>query len=362
MRTAKSIICRGLGFILIVGAWFLLGPAGSCLADVASPPSGFQRIELLGNSDTFVSTPYLRPTEAMGTVVSIDNNIVTVGGSPAWSAGQFVYITGAQTNSYFLLFLNGAKEGCYFGITNNGTDTLSLDLAGDTLSSVAVGDRVAIHPYWTMATLFPNGQSVHACPNPGFRYTEIFIPNFNGAGVNLSAAKTYYYFTNSSGGNWRLFPQMTNNNNDVLLPDVFFIVRHNLDIDTTLTIHGSVVCSKWSIGLATLTSGKQDNIVSLPRPAEMTLNESGLIESGAFSSSPNPGFRTDELFTFDNTVKMKNKSASATYYYYASLWRHFPSMADAGNETPFKPGNAVIIRKASGTTMPVWINLPNYQY
>ena len=112
--------------------------------------------------------------------------------------------------------------------------------------------------------------------------------------------------------------------------------------------------------LATLVSGKQDNMIALPRPTDVSLDESGLIESGAFQPSSSRFIRTDELFIFDNAVRMKNKSASATYYYYNNMWQRYPLTTDVGNETPFQAGNAAVIRKASAATSPLWVNAPNY--
>ncbi|HOW67930.1 MAG TPA: TIGR02597 family protein [Candidatus Paceibacterota bacterium] len=328
--------------------------------EVASNPAGFFRITLLGNSDTIVSLPYLRPAAASGLVASVSGNVLTVSGSTSWTASQFVYQPGVQANTYFMTVLSGAKEGFYYPIVQSTSDALTLNLADDTLDGMLPGDRIAVHPYWTLGTIFPKGRAVHASSSQLIRKTEILIPNYQGTGINLSAIKTYYFLNDDSGGTWRQFAHSGIKDDDVILPDVMFIVRHNIDTDTTLTVQGDVASSKWAIPLSTLLAGKQDNIVALPRPIDVSLNNSGLIESGAFASSPSRLVRTDELLVFNNTLKQKNKSAAATYYYCNGMWQRFPLTDDVGDEKPFKAGTGIIIRKASGPTIQLWINEPGY--
>lgn len=325
--------------------------------EVSSNPSGFYRIELLGNSDTIVSLPYLRPEAACGLVVSYTDNVVVVTGSPSWTENQWIYAAGVQTNSYFMLICSGTREGAYYPITANGADSLTLNLSGDTLNDLSAGDRVAIIPYWTLGSIFPNGQAAHASPSKYIRRTEIYIPNYNGTGVNLGSQKMYYF----SGGNWLLYlTTPVIGNDDPLLPDAYFVVRHNVATNTTLTLLGSVACSNWRIPLNTLASGKQDNVVALPRPASVSLLDSGLVSSGAFRASTSAYNRTDELYVYDNTVVAKNKSASALYYYYIDHWRRYNYTTNANDALVFTPGSGVVIRKGAFTENPIWLNEPGY--
>lgn len=107
---------------------------------------------------------------------------------------------------------------------------------------------------------------------------------------------------------------------------------------------------------------KQDNFVALTRPAVVTLNDSGLVQSGAFLASITTFNRTDELFVFDNSAVGKNKGPVATYYYFDGAWRKFGSNDDFGNEPVFTPGTGVIIRKNStaGGVSSFWLNQPGY--
>jgi uncharacterized protein (TIGR02597 family) len=113
--------------------------------------------------------------------------------------------------------------------------------------------------------------------------------------------------------------------------------------------------------LVTTTSNQQDNFLALTRPVSVSLDNSGLVSSGAFAASPLPGALTDELLTFDNTVAQRNKSSSAIYYFWNGAWRRVGAGTNiVGQSAVFAPGNAVIVRKATNSVSPLWLNSPTY--
>jgi uncharacterized protein (TIGR02597 family) len=345
-----------IGVVFVLGVFAQISAVVA--ANVTTEPSGFYKVTLAGSSDTFVSLPFVRPKAACGLVQSASGNVVTVNGSPGWTTDQFVYSAGIQPDSHYIYFRNGAKEGRYYPITANGPASLTLNLSGDTLAGVSGSDRFDIIPYWTLATIFPNGQGINISPTPGNRPTEVFIHDVNAVGIDLTASRIYYL----GPGGWRQLGQGTaNKNDDVLLPDAYITVRHNIAGNTTLTLRGSVLMSKWALPLATHPSSKQDNPVSLPRPVPVSLTQSGLFQSGAFNASPTPGNRTDELFTFDNTLTGIDRTASKIYYYWNGAWRRLGAgTADVGAEIVFAPATTAIIRKNLGASTPLWVNTPTY--
>jgi uncharacterized protein (TIGR02597 family) len=342
-------------FFLAFLAIFGLCARGSI---VVAGSSGSLQINLLGNSDTFVTLPYVRPEVASGLVQSVSGSVVNVTGPTGWSTGQFVYSSGIQTNTYFIIIRSGAKEGFWYTITANDSTSLTLNLMGDSLSGLNANDQFDIIPYWTLATFFLNGQGINVSPTPGNRPTEVFIHEVNAVGIDLTASRIYYL----APGGWRQLGQGTaNKNDDVLLPDAYIIVRHNIAGNTTLTLRGSVLMSKWALPLATNPSSRQDNPVSLPRPVPVSLTQSGLFQSGAFNASPTPGNRTDELFTFDNTLTGIDRTATKIYYYWNGAWRRLGAgTADVGAEIVFAPAVTAIIRKNLGAGTPLWVNTPTY--
>jgi uncharacterized protein (TIGR02597 family) len=324
----------------------------------ASEVGGLLRMPLLGSSDSFVSIPFGRAPALTFLVGSVSGNLITVSSSPGWAANQFVYASGTQSNTYFVRFTSGAAAGRSYTVTANGANTLTVNLGNDSLASVAQNDMFSLEPYWTLNTVFPNGAGVNASPTVGNRNTEILTPDFTGAGINLSAAKIYFF----NAGIWKQVGQgNTNHNDDILQPNACFIVRHNVSTNTVLTTAGRVITSLLASTLQTKTNMQQDNCIALQRPVPISLNDSGLISSGAFAASPLPGSRTDEMLTFDNSVAARNKSSSQAYYFWNGAWRQVGNgSTDVGTNLIFQPGTGVIIRKGTNSVSPVWTNAPTW--
>ena len=203
MRRTTSHVCETLAFLLM--ALIIAVPAIDAGAEPASAPAGFYKLDLLGNSDTIVSIPFTRPEAAFALVQSIAGSVVTVSGAPGWSVDQFVYASGTQSNTYYLRFLSSAKEGGYYPIIANDTNSLAVSLGGDDISSVTNGTRLAIIPYWTLGSAFPGGKGSIPSASAFIRKTEVLIPDVNGVGVNLSPVATYYFLTNATfpNGIWQ---------------------------------------------------------------------------------------------------------------------------------------------------------------
>jgi uncharacterized protein (TIGR02597 family) len=327
--------------------------------DTTSATAGFLQVPLLGNSDNFVSLPFTRAGAIPVNVASVSGSVVTITNSPNWTSNQFVYTPGTQSNTYYAHFVSGSAEGHIYPITSNTPNTLTLNPGADNLNAVAAGDGISIEAYWTLDTTFPNGAEVNISPTTGNRNTEILLPDLTTSGINLSATKVYFFNT----GIWKQVGQgSTSHNDDVLLPNTYFIVRHNVSTNTVLTTLGNVVTSKVAVVLQSSTTNPQDNCVALLRPAPMSLNNSGLISSGAFTPSPLPATRADELLTFDNSVANRNKSAAAVYYYWGNAWRQVGAGTnDVGNNQVLNGGSGFIIRKATNAAnSTLWTNAPNY--
>lgn len=324
-----------------------------------SSPAGVMQIPLLGNSDSCVSVPFTRANAIVTAVSGVSGNVITVSNVPGWTPNQFVYASGTQSNTYYARFTSGSAEGRIYQITSNDTNTVTVSLGTDTLNNVTAGDGIAIEAYWTLNTVFPNGTGVNVSPTLGNRNTEVLIPDFASVGINLSATKIYFF----NAGTWKQVGQGTaNHNDDILLPNTYFTVRHNVSTNTILAAVGNVITSKVAVVIQSSATLQQDNSLGLMRPAPVSLNNSGLVSSGAFSPSPLPGSRTDELLTFDNSATNRNKSPSSVYYYWNNAWRQVGAGTnDVGDNQVLGAGSAVIIRKgtnAAGNV--VWTNAPNY--
>ncbi len=337
---------------------------GLAQSSVATDPVGFITTPCLANSDTYVGVPFTKPAEFTGSIASVSGNVLTISGSPGWNSNQWVY-GGSQHNNYFVLIgphaTSNPNEGRLYKISANDATSLTVNVpAGDTLANIQSGTQVLIIPYWTLNTVFPSsdaGVSFIVSPNAIARQTQILIPDYSGAGINLSATATYFY----SGGAWHTTADTTGDHgDDAFLPYGYFIVR-NAGTGTTMTQLGAVLTKKQTIPLLTSPSHKTDNFVSITRPVGVSLNNMGLISSGAFASSPNAIALTDQLLVFNNAATGINKSASATYFYSGGVWHTTQDTSgDHGNDI-IPAGSGVIIRKgatAAGTAY--WQNSPTY--
>lgn len=322
-----------------------------------SDVAGFLNLSLLGDSDNFVSPAFVRPSAGLQLVGSVFGATITASGLPNWSANQFVYSGSAQSNTWYLRFVSGNYEGRMYPITANDTNSITVDPGNDMLLAVAPNDEFSIEPYWTFATMFPEGAGVNVSPTLGNRNTEVLLPDLTNPGINLSATKIYFF----NAGTWKQVGQGTADHDDDVIPlDSYLAVRHNVSTNTTVTLTGVVVSSQLLISLRTQSDVSQDNALALLRPIAVSLNDSGLINGGAFQPSPLPGTRTDELLTFDNNAVMRNKSASAVYYYWSNAWREVGlGNTDVGGNL-LAPGTGFIIRKSTNSVPAIWTNAPNW--
>lgn len=342
---------------------------------VYTDPVGFYKVTCQSNADTIVSVPFTRIPEYTGLIESISENSITVGGSPAWTPGQWAYLGVAlQSNHYYAVINNGPKEGAIFPITNNTANAIQLELSPEDLSGVSAGNQIKIIPYWTLITAFPDG-SVVPSGSAGTRPTELLIPNFDGTNINQAVVANYYFFTNATTRAWRLVGGGTvNRNNDILIPDGFVIVRHNTATQTVVVAPGSVPLKKQRsvVGRNGAGTAGRDNYIALIRPTPVSLNDSGLYQSGAFRPSAAAGTRVDELLVFDNNAVGQNKSPIQNYYYFTnsttSAWRLVGGgTADRGTNEVFKPGFGVILRANNVNNPPTpssvtWVSDPPQGY
>jgi uncharacterized protein (TIGR02597 family) len=289
-------------------------PVGCALAyatltyaqSVATDPVGFTTVPLLGESDSAMSLPFVRPAVFVGGVQSASSNIITVNGSP-WTANQFVYVQGSQPDRYFALIGSASsanpKEGHTYPIVGNTSHTLTVDLGQDNLNGIPANAQVSVIPNWTLKTVFPpSDQNVSFTPTTSTAAykTQIRVPDATAPGIN--APYTTYYFSNNA---WRLVgDENTDRGDDPFMPDSYFIVR-NLNGAPTLPLVtlGSVILKKVSVPLMTNNTTPQDNPVGLLRPLDVALNATGLNNAdGSFVVG-------DELHLFNNAVVGYDKPA-----------------------------------------------------
>jgi uncharacterized protein (TIGR02597 family) len=351
-------------------------------AQVYSPTVGFNTITALGNSDTRVSAPLHRSPAFSGMVQSVTGNIITVQGLPGWTANQFAYLAGTQPNSYYVSITSGNKEGMYYTVTGNSNDsgttntsTVTVNPDGDVLdgaSGISQGDTLLIVPYWTLSTFFPGQIGITSTTNifGTGALTQILLIDATAIGKNLAATHTYYYFTGSGNGGpgWRRVGGGFANikNDDVILPDAPIIVRQNNVATSQITITGNVPTSDRKYVIGTLVANTvQDNMIAVDLPVPLSLSQSNLFESGAFTGTTNIfGTTGDQLLVFNDATTGYNKAADSTYYYFTGATNGGPGWRKIGggfttirnSDIVFQPGSGYVIRKSAtvSPTSTVW--------
>jgi uncharacterized protein (TIGR02597 family) len=338
-----------------------------------STPAGFVTLNCPANSDTRISTPLTRPpvfTGAVTTPLPGAGSTVTVAGTPGWTNNQFGPLaTVPPTPTHYAAFgpaaSSYAAEGKFFPISGNNANSLTLDLAGDDISSVPANAQVQVIPYWTLGTLFPAADanvSFQPTTIVAQRKTEILIPNHAAAGTNNPPAVTYFFFN----GAWRKSGQAltTSFDTDILPPTDNFIVR-NKETATSLVNLGGVEIKKVTtplVSLAGAASVRQDNFVAIVRPVDVKIRDLGLTPP-AFVTTTVPATLQDQILVFDNTAAATNKPPTATYFFFDGAFRKVgqPLTTDFGDDV-IPAGAGFVIRKAgtAGGTTAFWTNDRTY--
>jgi len=335
---------------------------------VTTDPVGAITLTLKGGSDTHISLPFHRPVALETQVSSLSGNVITVSAAANITGNQFVYSSPSQTNTYYLQFTTGNRAGMYYTVTANDASTITINPNGDAGldGNVITGDTFRVIPFWTLNTLFPNGQSLYSTTTLTPQ-SSILLPPGSTPGINLSAAGIYYYYTGSGGPGWLKLGDTAAFHPDVIFPpDSLFVVRHPLSsADTQLVLVGNVPMSAQAVILNNLQSNTpQDNAIALPVPISVTLAGSGLSTVLTSTTTLTP---KDELLVFDPSVVAQNKSATAIYYYYTgSGGPGWLKLGDTVNfhdsDVIFQPGFGYVLRRAAQPSpgSNVWTFVPPY--
>lgn len=328
--------------------------------NATTDPVGFMTIDLPVGSDTIVAAPLSKAPVFQGAVTSLNGFVVTSTGA------NFGDLT---TAPHYVQAVDGPQAGLIFDVQSNTADTLTLVNNGVSPTGLSAGTKFKVIPYWTLGTLFPAAdQGVSFTPSLNTlvtgRRTQILFPNVTGTGINRAPASVYYFVTNSY---WRNTSGGTSNfDNTPILPDSYFIVRNttNSASGLKLTVSGSVNTGSMAVQLDSVGSAPNDNYVSLGRPVDITLNDLGLVTSGAFAPSINTLVtgRRDQLMVFNNASTEFNKAPSTIYYYLTNAttqgWRSTSTGTNDVGTNVIQAAVGYVIRKATnnGTGTQFWTN------
>lgn len=355
--------------VLLIG---FSGAAVSVFAQgVATTGSvGMLSIPAPSPSDTIVSLPLHRPDVYRGIIESSNGAVVTL--------SQASFDADAFNDQFYLLLESGSGEGWWFPITDTSGSSLTLDLGPTADSSPLQQDvLVKIVPFWTLDSVFPNGRGVNASGNL-LPVTRVLLPDSARSGIRLAPGSSFFYFSGAGHGGegWRKFGQDPSAKFDdqILPPGVSMIVRHDGGTETVFENLGVVQTSAFSSRLGTLSPNlAQDHSMGSGIPVPVSLSDSRLFESGAFTASANLEDPADQLLIYNQSAPGKNRSPASVYYYYGGLqsggpgWRLLGAPGIIQNATEvFQPAQGFVIRKAADpvpvstrwTVRPAYLDLP----
>jgi uncharacterized protein (TIGR02597 family) len=346
--------------------------AGLVRGNTPSDPIGALQLNLLGNSDTLVSLPLLRPAVAESPVSVQAGSVLTL----------VTTLPTLPPEGAFILILTGSLEGAVLPITSvsAGVATVaagSYNLASlktETATGPGLGDLAAVVPYWTLDTVFPAGRGLNVSTDPVTHASEVLLYNDAVAGTNFTPSATYYYFAGNStqAAGWYQTGSTVPQGTLRLVPQQYFTVRNNLAGTTQLMVCGAVQMGGYRVPLLVVQANtSQDNLVSLPVPLATTLGGpggTGLFESGAFAASTSNLLLSDEVLLYDNTAIGHAKAPYATFYYFAGSstkaagWYRVGSTTTLANGFVLNPGQGMVIRKkgAGPASVAFWGAVPPY--
>ncbi|MCX6858256.1 MAG: TIGR02597 family protein [Verrucomicrobia bacterium] len=333
-------------------------------------PVGFTTITANANSDCPIGLPLNRAPVLQTTISGISGNVLTVNATLVASA--YVYTSPTQTNYFYVSIkstVNSASSvnGKWFQVLSNTSTTITVDPSNPAtvqVQGLAVGDTIEIIPFWTLNTLFPNGQSLTATSNLNILQDLISELPQDIAGVNLSTKPSSCYctdLTEVAAPGWYNANTLEATGDNPIVPDSYLILK-NKGASQPTTITGTVPMSNKTSSIVRLVSGRQDNFIVNPFPIAISLPETNLFESGAFEVTTNVNSVKDILYVWNGSETGFNISASKTYIYTNDL-SEVPSAGWYDANTLAGPfllvdklvpaGGSMIVRKANGPAVEI---------
>jgi uncharacterized protein (TIGR02597 family) len=323
---------------------FTAGMAGN--AQVNTVPVGYVTYVVKARSDQRIGLPMQRPSVFTGAATTVNNAIVSAAGITSLSGANFLVVT------------SGAAEGKWEEISSSTNGSLTL-AAG--ISGFANGNSFEIKPFWTLGTLLPSGGGIPASTDPYDAVALVFLYNPAAVGINIPSYKAYFYHGGSAGyaAGWydNDDPDLGLQNAVVLSPEVGLTIRNLTTTQISVPILGTVPANKMALDVVRRSSGPQDNILYNKFPADVTLGNSGLADSGAVLASVDVYDPGDQILMYPLGYSGFNGSASASYFYhggslgYPAGWYNSRD-PDSGlqNSVVIPCGAQVLIRKTAGTS------------
>lgn len=325
------------------------GFLGSSYAQsVATAPVGAITTSINSFSDQRTGITLERPAVFASTVSSVSTNSITVAGSvPSLSSASYIRVK------------SGSAAGQWIAITSVTGNTINLS-ESPTALGISASNNFEIRPFWTLASLFPNGGGVPASSDITSPVGLVLLNDPSAVGINLPASSVYFYHDGSTlTAGWYNNDGSFEAAGDVIVSPESSITLNNStgSIASVVTV-GDVPVVKQAISVLRRSSEEQDNLIYNPYPAPLTLSQSNLDTSGAVSPSSDITSPTDLLLVYSSSSVGTNPAATDVYFYHdgsqlTAGWYKNDGSFESANTIQLAPGAAIVIRKSGGATQVV---------
>lgn len=290
---------------------------------VTTDPVGFTAVTIDAGSTAALSLPLDQLPSYAAAVSAVTSSTITTA-SAGWTNNAFGPFS---SNPHVVRFLTGANAGREFRITSNNGDTLVLATNGSDLASgIAAGDRYAIFPAATLASLFgARAPALNTSSNSSAADVVIVRESFGWL--------TYY----NDGTQWlREGGGANSENSTALLPESGFLFVRRGNTSYELTVTGAVPTTN----LITDFRAAKTVFFANRFPVATTLNDLGLAQQ--------PGWNASSNSTEADNVLIRGPLGWLTYYFDGTAWLREGGGAIAQNPE-ISVGGAVLVVRHNGS-------------
>lgn len=329
MKKSKTLLS------MLAAASFAVAPFSHA---VTTDPVGYVTVTVNANSDLKAAITLTQTPTFTGSASSVTEGTVDVSGT----------IGDVTTERHFALVTSGNLAGQWFEITTSTPNSFTVeeDLEAEGL---AASDSLRVFPFWTLATLLPNGGGLPVTTDPSDIQGFVLTNDPSATGTNLPTSGTFFYLDNGSITGWfdgggvpaDDFP---------LSPDTYITLRNLSDSTADVVVTGAVPTSPIGSKILSRSAGEQDNQVPNPYPAELTLGASQLFEDGVVRATTDPNSVLDFILVYPSTADGLNPATTSTYFYFdnGTISGYFDGGGNPADSAIIPAGAAVVIRRGVG--------------
>ena len=311
-------------------------------------PVGYVTIETAANSDSKSGITLLRPIVASLSASAVANNTLTSGST----------FTDVTTEPHYLVFTSGSLTGQWFEVVSTTGNDITLS---DDVSAAEDGSTFEIRPFWTLNTLFQNGDGVVASSDVDAPVCFVLLNNPNALGTNLAPNQVFFYHDGSQGpAGWYNFDGLSTAGDQVLSPESFITIRNLTASPLSTVVSGTVPVDVVVNSVLSRSNGSQDSLVYNPYPSGITLSTSNLIASGVVRESSDVDNPLDFVLLYSETITGTNPAPTGVFFYHDGSqgpegWYNFDGLTPADSKV-INEGAPVVIRRGAGPDALVYWN------